>query len=61
MGKLSPLNVDSQVGVHIADVSYYVKTDTDIDREASQRGVTVYLTDRRIDMYEIYRKYLFFL
>lgn len=39
-----------EVGVHIADVSYYVKPDTPLDREAANRGTTVYLSDRRIDM-----------
>lgn len=45
------LNKDTcEVGVHIADVSYYVKPDTALDREAANRGTTVYLSDRRIDM-----------
>ena len=39
------------MGVHIADVTHFVRPDTPIDYEASQRGVTVYLTDRRIDMF----------
>lgn len=39
-----------EVGVHIADVSYFVKSDTAMDREAANRGTTVYLSDKRIDM-----------
>ena len=39
-----------EVGVHIADVSYYVKPGTAIDLEAANRGTSVYLSDRRIDM-----------
>ncbi|KAM3146946.1 hypothetical protein pb186bvf_001100 [Paramecium bursaria] len=39
-----------EVGVHIADVSYFVKPDTAIDKEAAHRCTTVYLVDRRTDM-----------
>jgi len=39
-----------EVGVHIADVSYYVQPGTALDQEAANRGTTVYLCDRRIDM-----------
>ena len=39
-----------QVGVHIADVSHFIRPGTAIDREAANRGTTVYLTDQRIDM-----------
>ena len=38
------------VGVHIADVSHFVRPDTAIDREAAHRSTTVYLVDRRTDM-----------
>ena len=43
-------NGNFQVGVHIADVSHFVKPNNAMDKEASLRGTTVYLVDKRIDM-----------
>ena len=42
--------VSYQIGVHIADVSYYVKPGTKVDDEAYQRGTSVYLVDRVLPM-----------
>ncbi|XP_045765418.1 exosome complex exonuclease RRP44 isoform X2 [Maniola jurtina] len=38
------------VGVHIADVTYFVRPNTALDKEAAARSTTVYLVDKRIDM-----------
>jgi ribonuclease R len=43
-------NGNWEVGIHIADVSYYVKSDTLTDKEAFNRGTSIYLVDRVIPM-----------
>lgn len=38
------------VGVHIADVSYFVKPNTALDRDARKRATSVYLVQRAVPM-----------
>jgi ribonuclease R len=40
----------TEIGIHIADVSYFLKKGTDLDTEAYQRGTSVYLADRVVPM-----------
>ena len=39
-----------EIGVHIADVAFYLPANSPLDRFAQQRATSVYLVDRRIDM-----------
>ena len=43
-------NGNWEVGVHIADVTHFVKPGTALDAEGASRGTSVYLVDKRIDM-----------
>jgi len=43
-------NGNYEVGVHIADVSYYVRPGSVVDKEAQARGTSVYLVDRTVPM-----------
>lgn len=43
-------NGNFEVGVHIADVSHYVKPGSAVDKEARERGTSVYLVDRTVPM-----------
>ena len=40
-------NGNYEVGVHIADVSHFIRPGSAIDQEAAKRGTTVYLSNRR--------------
>ncbi len=40
-------NGNYEIGVHIADVSHFLRPGTALDVEASKRGTTVYLANRR--------------
>lgn len=40
----------AEVGIHIADVSHYLRPDTELDKEAYKRGTSVYLVDRCVPM-----------
>ncbi|MBQ9597802.1 MAG: ribonuclease R [Bacteroidales bacterium] len=43
-------NGNYEVGVHIADVTHYVKVGSAVDEEAKERGTSVYLVDRTVPM-----------
>jgi len=43
-------NGNYEVGVHIADVSWYVQPGSPVDKEARERGTSVYLVDRTVPM-----------
>ena len=44
-------NGNFQLGVHIADVSHYVKPGSELDREARDRSTSVYFPDRAVHMF----------
>lgn len=39
-----------EIGIHIADVAFFVRPGTELDREASERATSVYMVDRTIPM-----------
>ena len=43
-------NGNYEIGVHIADVTHYVKPGSVVDKEAQERGTSVYLVDRTVPM-----------
>ncbi|XP_078258402.1 exosome complex exonuclease RRP44 isoform X2 [Rhinoraja longicauda] len=43
-------NGNMEVGVHIADVSHFIRPGNALDQESANRGTTVYLCEKRIDM-----------
>lgn len=43
---LTIILLDNQIGVHIADVSYFVRQDSLLDLEARARGTTVYMVGK---------------
>ena len=43
-------NGNFEIGVHIADVTWYVKPGSAVDKEARNRGTSVYLVDRTVPM-----------
>ncbi|XP_048197208.1 exosome complex exonuclease RRP44 [Perognathus longimembris pacificus] len=43
-------NGNLEVGVHIADVSHFIRPGNALDQESARRGTTVYLCEKRIDM-----------
>jgi len=43
-------NGNWEVGIHIADVSHYIKSKSIIDQEAYERGTSIYLVDRVVPM-----------
>lgn len=50
IGVKKAANGNTLLTVHISDVSYYIPTDSPMDKEAYERGTSVYLVDRVIPM-----------
>ena len=48
--KKKKTETEIEIGVHIADVSHFLKKGTDLDKEAYVRGTSVYLVDRVVPM-----------
>lgn len=44
------VNGNIEIGVHIADVSYFIKKDSEIHKEILKRGTSIYLVDRVVPM-----------
>jgi len=44
-------NGNYEIGVHISDVSFYVKPDSELAKEAYLRGTSIYLIDRVVPMF----------
>jgi len=44
------INGERYVSINIADVTHYIKPDTELDKEAYKRGTSVYLVDRCVPM-----------
>ena len=47
-------NGNLQIGVHIADVTFFVQPDTALDKEAAFRSTSTYLVEKRLDMLPSY-------
>ena len=47
---VTPCEGGYEIGIHIADVSHYVRPGTELDKEAYNRGTSIYLVDRVIPM-----------
>ncbi len=50
LGKDAKGNELYEIGVHIADVSHYVREKSQLDKEATKRGCSIYLVDRTVPM-----------
>jgi ribonuclease R len=48
--QIKPIPNGYEIGVHIADVSYYVRPNSPLDEEARKRGTSIYVADRVVPM-----------